>query len=168
MGMLFNTPDTLTLVRLSNITFHRAGFNGIKTTPPSNHFLQDLQSLGGASVANGIFAKLCTPLNIDDANITARWQFWLRLLDTKQQTYQGTQDYLSGWIGKGIHTALTQNRHTAVEFFAVPAAGQQVSLDLPFTDYPDTEHQHLSTMIVKVNTDVVDNFNNHPLRRRHP
>ena len=58
MGMLFNTPDTLTLLRLVNVTFHRAGFTNIKNNPPTNTFLQDLQALGGG---NSIYNLICTP-----------------------------------------------------------------------------------------------------------
>ena len=89
MGMLFNTDDTIAMLRIVNLAFNQAGLSRIRndktTTAPT---AQTFTTLGSVVATYTAVAK---PLGIDfDAGSglrSIRWQKWLGYLDSIQAAF---------------------------------------------------------------------------------
>jgi hypothetical protein len=161
MGMVFNTQNTTNLLSAVNLAFTGANFTYLTTPAHQPAGFANLRNLGGP---NKIYDNVWHALTINECGVSARLKFWLGLLDsdTFKQTYNGTADYLSGWIGKGIYTALSTKNYGGIEFFAVPGSLKNISLSLPFGQFSDADNGGKLTLVITIYTDIVDNFQGHP------
>ncbi len=164
MGMIFNTPTTLRLIEAVNTALTGSNFTSIVNNKPPSFV--NLQNLGPD---NGFYENVWRALNIDECGVSIRLQFWWGLVDTFKQTYNGTEDYLSGWIGKAIYEAISNHGNFAgVEFFAVPGSLKNIRLALPFTRFSNSNNGGKLTQVITIYTDIVDNFPGAPPRTGHP
>src|SRR5271163_1729178 len=117
MGMLFNTPGTLRIISALNEAFNSTNFAILKNHAPAGFDPGNITGTG----ANGIFAKICQPLRLDDGDsgVSGHWHSFLGILDVTPPGVSVTK--LSAQIGNAISNALGPGSNiSAVEFFAVP------------------------------------------------
>jgi hypothetical protein len=158
MGMLFNTDDTIAMLRIVNLAFNQAGLSRIRndktTTAPT---AQTFTTLGSVVATYTAVAK---PLGIDfDAGSglrSIRWQKWLGYLDSIQQP--STMKSVSNYIGNAISIAITSKSpiYSQVEFFVVPtpASAKVPTISALAQDFQDVNGEY--SKIITITTSTVD------------
>jgi hypothetical protein len=148
MGMIFNTDDTLDMIK-----FVHNRFTTNWASLQANHatWAPRFQNLGTGGAGSTYATVGLAPLTL--VNPTAakdlRWQAWLRLLDG------GAAQVIGGFIASAINNS--GHTFSGVEFFAVPSAGP---ITATFADLPDPNpFAHPATSYRKcitINTITID------------
>lgn len=164
MGMLFNSAGTLRIINLVNNTFKKSNLNRLTHNHPS--LINDLQHLGSGS--SGLYAKICTPLSIDDYDdaVSTNWQAFLNLMDTTNQSSSGAtiSSILGNEIAKALQGTSPYNSIKAIEFFAVPSSALQLAVYPP--PFPTITAGHDKVMIITIQTAAIDSLLRSGRRKR--
>jgi hypothetical protein len=162
MGMLFNTPGTLRMLKALNERFRKDRFTHLQAHLPAN-LIYNLSNLTGNVGPNGIHDKVCTLLGMDDwdPDVSANWRTFLNILDRTAcapQIVAGApgNPTISGEIGRALALALQSmapyQNVTSVEYFAVPTSARVPNLNIQ----PLTDGNGDQTLIVTVTTTTYD------------
>jgi hypothetical protein len=141
MGMLFNTDDTLRILKVINQAFSRQGLNRLRkdTTYPWATAFSQLPNPNGFGGATGTYNTVAKALGIDLDGGTglgsARWHKFLNILDVQPQ--QGS--VVATIIGQAISNALNNKNYSQVEIFAVPTSSAAVAPVLTATVFDFTD-----------------------------
>lgn len=147
MGMLFNTPGTLSLLSTLNQKFSKGNISylaGLATT------FQNLPP------GNGTYAGVAAPLGIlpdvSIANAQANWQKWLGHFD-KHDNSKDPGKKVAKTVGKGISDALNNlGKFKQVEFFAVPDDSKDKKISATVLDFQDENGEWSKIITIYTNT----------------
>jgi hypothetical protein len=158
MGMLFNTPATIDIIKKLN-----SHFDG--TTDRSGDIAELIKiATGGRGHARDVAAALgLTPNDAYQVHgrsaPSANWIAWLDLLDLHDNS-KDSGNKCSATVGNRITAALNINGKAVIEFFAVPDHNDTGYISVEATNVMDGGH--LVSLCITVYTMTFDQLQNQP------
>jgi hypothetical protein len=120
MGMLFNTPATLQILKTVSTVFNQSGLKRIRSEGGWD------ARFNGLPGANGTYSTVAAPLGVDhdDTTMSGNWQTWLTDYFDINTTNLDKYKIVAAFVGERIASAITDNSNCLqVEFFGSSLKG---------------------------------------------
>jgi hypothetical protein len=152
MGMVFNTQQTMQLIRAANGALVLGGF----TSAAADTVLKgNLANVGSTTNLND---HVWNHLHLANAGVPNRLKFWfVKVLGSAPQGGHMV-DY---WVAQYILSALSNTaKYSGIEFFVVPDGA---TISVTQNDFADINNRGGTyTSVITIHTDAVDKYPGHP------